>query len=206
TSVTLNLMSLGGLALGVGMLVDNSVVVIESIARCREEGDPPLEAAVRGISEVGGAILASTMTTVAVFFPIVFVEGVAGQIFRDLSLTVVFSLLASLIAAQFVVPAMFAIGVGGAAQLGKYSVTRAVIGYMKPPKGVRLWRHVAFWFNRLLQLPVWVVVLILVVVIDSMAWVARWAWRGTAFVFALLFKPFGWAFELVWKAIENTYP
>jgi HAE1 family hydrophobic/amphiphilic exporter-1 len=204
--VTLNLMSLGGLALGVGMLVDNGVVVIESIARCREEGDPPLQAAVRGISEVGGAILASTMTTVAVFFPIVFVEGVAGQIFRDLSLTVVFSLLASLIVAQFVVPAMFGIGVGGAAQLGRFAVTHGVIGYMKPPKGVKLWRHVAFWFNRLLQLPVWLVVLLLVAVIDALVWVVRWVWRGTAFVFRLLFKPLGWAFELIWKAVENTYP
>ncbi|MCB9932494.1 MAG: efflux RND transporter permease subunit [Planctomycetes bacterium] len=206
TSVTLNLMSLGGLALGVGMLVDNSVVVIESIARCREEGDPPLQAAVRGISEVGGAILASTMTTVAVFFPIVFVEGVAGQIFRDLSLTVVFSLLASLIVAQFVVPAMFGISAGGVAQLGKFTVTQAVIGYMRPPSDVSRWRKLGFWLNRVPQFPVWVGVLALVASIDGWVWIIRWFWRGMAFVFALLFKPFGWAFELVWKAIENTYP
>ena len=206
SDVTINLMSLGGLALGVGMLVDNSVVVIESIARCREEGDPPLDAAIRGISEVGGAIFASTMTTVAVFFPIVFVEGVAGQIFRDLSLAVVFSLLASLIVAQFVVPALFGIGFHGAADLGKYKVTRSVIGYMVPPKDLSTGKKTLFYLNRALQFPFWIIVLLIVVACDSLAWVARWVWRGVAFVTALIFKPFGVAFEVVWKGIENTYP
>ncbi|MGH9360470.1 MAG: efflux RND transporter permease subunit, partial [Thermoanaerobaculia bacterium] len=85
--VSLNLMSLGGLALGIGMLVDNSIVVLESIFRCREEGDGARAAAVRGTLEVAGAVVASTLTAVAVFFPIVFVEGVAGQVFRDQALT-----------------------------------------------------------------------------------------------------------------------
>ena len=206
TSVSLNLMSLGGLALGVGMLVDNSVVVIESIARCREEGDQPLEAAVRGISEVGGAIFASTMTTVAVFFPIVFVEGVAGQIFRDLSLTVVFSLLASLIVAQFVVPALFGIGLGGVSKLGVFSVTRAVVGYMVPPQFEKKWRLVAFIANRVLQVPMWLFVLVLVAMLDAFSWVLRWTWKGFAFVFKWVFKPFGILFEVCWKAIEGSYP
>ncbi len=102
--VSLNIMSLGGLALGIGMLVDNSIVVLESIARCREEGDNLKAATVRGVSEVGGAVFASTLTTVAVFFPIVFVEGIAGQIFGNLALTVVFALLASLAVALFLIP------------------------------------------------------------------------------------------------------
>jgi HAE1 family hydrophobic/amphiphilic exporter-1 len=102
--VSLNIMSLGGLALGVGMLVDNSIVVLESIHRCREEGDPLLRATLRGVSEVGSAVVSSTLTTVAVFFPMVFVEGVAGQMFGDLGLTVVFSLLASLAVALFLIP------------------------------------------------------------------------------------------------------
>ncbi len=105
--VSLNIMSLGGLALGIGMLVDNSIVVLESIARCREEGDDLLTATVRGVGEVGGAVFASTLTTIAVFFPIVFVEGVAGQVFGDMALTVVFSLLASLAAALFLIPMLF---------------------------------------------------------------------------------------------------
>ncbi|MBN2136163.1 MAG: efflux RND transporter permease subunit [Acidobacteria bacterium] len=103
-SVTLNMMSLGGLALGIGMLVDNSIVVLESIYRCREEGDEVVASAIRGASEVGGAVTASTLTTISVFLPIVFVEGVAGQLFGDLSLTVVFSLIMSLIAALFFIP------------------------------------------------------------------------------------------------------
>jgi HAE1 family hydrophobic/amphiphilic exporter-1 len=102
--VSLNIMSLGGLALGIGMLVDSSIVVLESIFRCREEGDPLESAAVRGTSEVRGAVVASTLTTIAVFFPMVFVEGVAGQAFGDLGLAVVISLLASLGVALFLIP------------------------------------------------------------------------------------------------------
>jgi len=107
--VTLNLMSLGGLALGVGMLVDNAVVVLESIQRYLDEGDGPAEAAVRGAADVAAAVTASTLTTVAVFFPIVFVEGVAGELFGDLSVAVVSSLLASLAVALFLVPTLAAL-------------------------------------------------------------------------------------------------
>ncbi len=102
--VSLNIMSLGGLALGIGMLVDNSIVVLESITRCREEGDGLVQATIRGAQEVGGAVTASTLTTIAVFFPIVFVQGVAGQIFGDMALTIVFSLIASLLVALFLIP------------------------------------------------------------------------------------------------------
>ncbi len=102
--ISLNIMSLGGLALGIGMLVDNSIVVLESIFRCREEGDEIQGAAVRGTAEVRGAVVASTLTTIAVFFPMVFVEGVAGQAFGDLGLAVVTSLLASLGVALFLIP------------------------------------------------------------------------------------------------------
>ena len=102
--ISLNIMSLGGLALGIGMLVDSSIVVLESIFRCREEGDELESAAVRGTAEVRGAVVASTLTTIAVFFPMVFVEGVAGQAFGDLGLAVVISLLASLGVALFLIP------------------------------------------------------------------------------------------------------
>lgn len=102
--VSLNIMSLGGLALGVGMLVDSSIVVLESIFRCREEGDDVVAAAIRGTQEVKSAVVASTLTTVAVFLPMVFVEGIAGQAFGDLSLAVVISLLASLAVAVYFVP------------------------------------------------------------------------------------------------------
>jgi HAE1 family hydrophobic/amphiphilic exporter-1 len=106
--ISLNIMSLGGLALGVGMLVDNSIVVLESIFRCKEEGDDDRDAAERGTNEVWGAVIASTMTTVCVFFPMAFVEGVSGQLFGDLAMTVTFSLLASLLTALLLVPLFYA--------------------------------------------------------------------------------------------------
>lgn len=111
--ISLNIMSLGGLALGIGMLVDNAIVVLESISRCVEEGDDPVAAADRGTSEVGNAIIASTLTTVAVFLPVAFVQGVAGQLFADQAFTVTFSLMASLAVALTVIP-MLASKVGGA--------------------------------------------------------------------------------------------
>ena len=104
TDVSLNIMSLGGLALGVGMLVDSSIVVLENVQRYRDDGDVPLEAARKGTSEVGKAVIAATMTTICVFVPIVFVEGVAGQLFRDQALTVTYSLVASLIVALMLIP------------------------------------------------------------------------------------------------------
>lgn len=110
--VSLNIISLGGLALGVGNLVDNAIVVLESIFRCREEGDDPMTAVVRGTSEVAMPVVASTLTTVAVFFPIVFVEGVAGQVFGDMALAVVFSQIASLIAALYLIPMLSAKAAG----------------------------------------------------------------------------------------------
>ncbi|MDB4796707.1 efflux RND transporter permease subunit [bacterium] len=102
--VSLNIMSLGGLAMGIGMLVDSSIVVLESIYRCREEGDSVRDAAIRGTREVRGAVVASTLTSICVFFPMVFVEGLAGQVFSDLGLTVVTSLVASMIVAVLFIP------------------------------------------------------------------------------------------------------
>jgi HAE1 family hydrophobic/amphiphilic exporter-1 len=104
SDISLNIISLGGLALGIGMLVDNSIVVLESIQRYREKGTDLYNAALKGTSEVAGAVTASTLTTVAVFFPIVFVEGIAGQLFKDMALTVTYSLLASLIVSLTLVP------------------------------------------------------------------------------------------------------
>jgi len=108
--ISLNIMSLGGLTLGIGMLVDSSIVVLESIFRKRTVGQSLASAAVSGTAEVGPAVAASTLTTVAVFLPIVFVEGIAGQLFKDQALTVTISLLASLLVAVTVIPMLSAIG------------------------------------------------------------------------------------------------
>ena len=106
SGITLNIISLSGLALGVGMLVDNSIVVIENIYRMRSEGKSMRDASIEGAREVAGAIMASTLTTVCVFLPIVFTEGITRQLFVDMGLTIAYSLLASLFIALTVVPAM----------------------------------------------------------------------------------------------------
>ena len=110
--VSLNIMSLGGIALAVGMLVDNAIVVLENIVRKREQGQGILEAARNGTAEVSTAVIAATLTTIAVFFPMVFISGVAGQLFRDQALTVTFALTFSLIVALTLIPMLAALGTG----------------------------------------------------------------------------------------------
>ena len=106
SNITLNIISLSGLSLGVGMLVDNSIVVIENISKMREKGMSAAKASVYGAKQVSGAIFASTLTTICVFLPIVFADGMTKQIFTDMGLTIGYSLLASLIVSLTVVPAM----------------------------------------------------------------------------------------------------
>ncbi len=110
--VSLNIMSLGGIALAVGMLVDNSIVVLENIVRKKEQGQEILEAAQNGTAEVASAVVAATLTTIAVFFPMVFISGIAGQLFRDQALTVTFALIFSLIVALTVIPMLASLGAG----------------------------------------------------------------------------------------------
>jgi HAE1 family hydrophobic/amphiphilic exporter-1 len=102
--ITLNIMSLGGIALATGLLVDNAIVVLENISRYRKQGLPITEAAIRGASEISAAVVASTLTTIAVFFPLAFVDGIAGQLFRDQALTVTFALIISLAVALTLIP------------------------------------------------------------------------------------------------------
>lgn len=106
TGISLNIISLSGLALGVGMLVDNSIVVIENIYRLRNQGLSIRKAAVEGAGQVAGAIFASTLTTVCVFAPIIFTEGITRQLFVDIALTIAYTLAASLIVALTFVPMM----------------------------------------------------------------------------------------------------
>jgi hydrophobic/amphiphilic exporter-1 (mainly G- bacteria), HAE1 family len=102
--LTLNIMTLGGLALGAGMLVDNAIVVLENITRLREEGVPFTEAVIKGTGQVGGAITASTVTTIVVFLPIVYLHGASGEMFKDQAWTVAFALISSLLVAMLVIP------------------------------------------------------------------------------------------------------
>ncbi len=131
SDVTLNMISLSGLALGVGMLVDNSIVVIENIYRLRSEGVPAPKAAVLGAKQVSGAIAASTLTTICVFLPIVFTEGMTRELFTDMGLTIAYSLIASLIVALTVVPAMSATALKKAEQKPHPLFDKMLVQYEK---------------------------------------------------------------------------
>ncbi len=110
SNLSLNIMSLGGIALAIGLLVDNAIVVLENIVGKREQGLPLVQAAQEGTSEVFGAVFAATLTTIAVFFPMVFVTGVAGELFRDQSLTVTYALIFSLLLAVLLIPMLATTG------------------------------------------------------------------------------------------------
>lgn len=167
SGVTLNVISLSGLALGIGMLVDNSIVVIENIYRLRKEGHSAREAAIEGAGEVAGAIMASTLTTVCVFLPIVFTEGITRQLFVDMGLTIGYSLLASLIVALTVVPAM----------------ASKVLGKTKEQKEGKIFDGLIQIYEKLLafSLRFKPVVLILVVVLLVVSAIASYS-KGTAFM------------------------
>ncbi len=178
--ISLNIMSLGGITLGIGLLVDNSIVVLEAIQRKREEGLGVIEAARTGAGEVGQAVIASTMTTVCVFVPIVFVEGVAGQLFGDQALTVTFSLTVSLIVALTLIPML------ASREFGK-----------EPREDVP--EHKRSWVGRTLIAGVSFVSL----------WIARivkWVVRGLAYVLlAILYLP-SKLFHVVYGSVTTGYP
>ena len=182
--ITLNIMSLGGIALAVGMLMDNAIVVLENIARHRSEGLSQLDAAARGTSEVGGAVTASTLTSIAVFLPLAFVEGIAGQLFRDQALTVTFALLASLALAFTLIPMLSAIG-------GRPRYELAAAG---EPDRAR-WSYRLLLPVRLLfiEAPRWVLILLLWMV----ALVAR--------LLSVLLKPFLDGFDSIYGGLASGY-
>ncbi len=167
SGVTLNVISLSGLALGVGMLVDNSIVVIENIFRMRSEGYSAKEAAIAGAGEVAGAILASTLTTVCVFLPIVFTEGIVRQLFVDMGLTIAYSLFASLLIALTVVPAMSA----------------GIFSKATPQKESKIFGGLMAKYGKLLELSLRFKPIVLVLVFALLAVSAMAAFsKGTAFM------------------------
>jgi HAE1 family hydrophobic/amphiphilic exporter-1 len=192
--LTLNIMSLGGIALGIGMLLDNSIVVLENIARYKDKGQDPVTAARRGASEVGTAVVASTLTTIAVFFPLVFVSGISGQLFRDQALTVTFALLASLVVALTLIPMLASRqGKGGEEE---ESVPRAAPAVEDRPRRFARIRRLFGWVRRMLftRMPIAIVRLIL-----KMTGVL-----SRAFLFVL--RPLLDAFERAYGAVERAYP
>lgn len=182
TGTSLNIMSLGGLALGVGMLVDNAIVVLESIHKYREQGLAPFEAARRGASEVGQAVIASTLTTVAVFLPVVFLEGIAAQLFRDQALTVSFSLIASLAVSLTLIPMLAALASGR----GETAREPQLLADMGWPQRIT---HVLF-----VRGPAGV--------LSGLRWVLRQVWT----LLAVVTRPVSRAFEALMSSLLTVYP
>ncbi len=188
--LNLNVMSLAGLALATGMVVDDSIVVLESIAKARERGLGVLEAAVIGTREVSMAVVASTLTTVAVFFPLVFVEGVAGQLFKDQALTVSIALLISLVVSLTLIPMLSSLKakspLGFTDEAGEARpVWRDVLAHLRDV-AVMPWRVVRKAMSRsalrgglalllaLVLLPVWLLCLVVVAAVLPFAFLFPW--------------------------------
>ncbi len=183
SGVSLNIMSLGGLALGIGMVVDASIVVLEAIQRRRDLGDGVRDAAVNGAGEVAGAIAGSTLTSVAVFAPIVFVHGVAGRIFGDQALTVVSSLSVSLFVAALFIPMLASRGFTPGARPRLSADGLAA----RPGRLARAGRLGAWTFGGALR-------------------VAAWLLRGLYALFNLVLTPLERLHERAWGALERAYP
>ncbi len=182
--ITLNIMSLGGIALGIGMLVDNSIVVLENIARHKDMGKNALEAAKDGASEVGTAVIASTLTTVAVFFPLVFVDGIAGQLFRDQALTVTFSLIASLVVAVTLIPMMSSLSGK------KKAITPLELKEPRTSAG-RFFRKSRLFFFYTIP--------------TAVTKAIRAIFNFFAKALKFIFSPFVWAFDKFYQASEEVY-
>lgn len=170
-SVSLNIMSLGGIALAIGLLVDNGIVVLESIAAKKEKSNSVLDAVEEATTEVGSAIFASTLTTVAVFLPLVFVYGIAGQLFKDQAMTVTFMLLVSLVFALLLIPMLSSMS-------HKKNIYHSASGNIEYKSrtviGAYLRRTRKFFFNDL---------------IDRLFWIVRKFFQGLAIFFHYLFYP-----------------
>jgi HAE1 family hydrophobic/amphiphilic exporter-1 len=186
SGISLNIMSLGGLTLGIGLLVDNSIVVLEAIQRQRDDGLGDVEAAIRGTGEVARAVIASTLTTICVFVPIVFVEGIAGQLFGDQALTVTYSLVISLIVALTIIPML-------ASRNFRPEVDEQVVANGE--------RRRAFAPVRFIQAGLFFVSVLLARVVK---WVFRGAELGLRGLLALPLKGFHAAFDGVAAAYERT--
>jgi HAE1 family hydrophobic/amphiphilic exporter-1 len=199
-NISLNIMSLGGIALAIGLLVDNSIVVLENIARHKTQNSNFKQAASMGTKEVSMAIIASTLTTMAVFFPLVFVEGIAGQLFSDQALTVTFALAASLLVALTLIPMLAArekstdpINDKKALDLGETSE--------KPIPTTKIG-----WFFHYLSLPLsWVIQLIFHFVPFAITSLIVFTFRLISKILSALFRPILWLFDKTFKRIEKAY-
>jgi HAE1 family hydrophobic/amphiphilic exporter-1 len=195
--ISLNIMSLGGIALAIGLLVDNSIVVLENIDRHKKNNLNFMQAAAAGTKEVSMAIVASTLTTMAVFFPLVFVEGIAGQLFGDQALTVTFALAASLIVALTLIPML-------AARENNQKETRQLD--LGPVKEKTLPSSKIAWFFHYLGLPFKLIVQLLFYYLPlSIVSVLVFSFRLLSKFFGGLLRPLLWLFDKSFNGLEKVY-
>ncbi len=205
--ISLNIMSLGGIALAIGLLVDNSIVVLENIDRMKKRGLSFAEAARRGTSEVSTAITASTLTTIAVFLPLAFVDGIAGQLFSDQALTVTFALAASLVVALTLIPMLASRQPGKSQQqdgenyqqrfgsrykLGKFSEKSGIGKLLYIPRSI---------INTL----VWFIGQIFKYLFLAISFVVVGLFTLVSAALALLFRPLAKIFNVFFAGIESAY-
>ncbi|MEW6996185.1 efflux RND transporter permease subunit [Colwelliaceae bacterium BS250] len=204
-NISLNIMSLGGIALAVGLLVDNSIVVLENIARRKEllnDGKSAVstqqnhDAAVTGTKEVSTAIVASTLTTMAVFFPLVFVEGIAGQLFRDQALTVTFALLASLIVALTLIPMLSSREFKGEAKQASTKKVRSLA------KDASKFTKIKYYFATPF---IWLFTALFYYLPLCISLLITFLFRSIKNIFRQLFRPLLWIFDKVYSALATSY-
>ncbi len=198
--ISLNIMSLGGIALAVGMLVDNSIVVLENIVRKKEKGEGIVEAAQNGTAEVGSAVVAATLTTIAVFFPMVFISGIAGQLFRDQALTVTFALVFSLLVALTVIPMLAALGARSRYDTGNQDMRigwfTSLVAAVVRAFGL-LFAGVRWVFWALLLVPSWLLQRLYGAVAAVYPGLLRWSLRHRATVVIAALGVFGATMSLL---------
>ena len=196
--ISLNIMSLGGIALAIGLLVDNSIVVLENIDRHKLNNKNTVEAAVKGTSEVSMAIVASTLTTMAVFFPLVFVQGIAGQLFSDQALTVTFALAVSLVVALTLIP-MLAAREKSTAQ--EQALDLGPISERVKPKG-----GFALIVYYVIKMPlVWLLKIVFYIIPAVISTVLLTLFRGVSLILIWVFKPILWLFDKFYNAVSGLY-
>jgi len=192
--ISLNIMSLGGIALATGLLVDNAIVVLENISRYKEQGLSVVEAARKGTKEVSGAIIASTLTTLAVFVPLIFIEGVAGQLFADQAMTVAFALIASLVVALTLIPMLASREVKQAEQENEDTSSKEQTPFKQLPVTKKLSWLIALPFKIIfIYLPMLVIRLLLL------------AFHGISKALSFVTKPLSSSFNYLFDLLSAFY-
>lgn len=192
--ISLNIMSLGGIALAIGLLVDNAIVVLENIDRCQKEGMSKHQAAITGTKEVAGAIFASTLTTLAVFVPLVFVDGIAGALFSDQALTVTFALLASLMVALTSIPML--------ASRSGFNTLPAPIGTESNPTPSGKMGKFKHYAGVIFSFPILVLFSYIPRALLSLAMILG---RLLSWCFGLIMRPLSTGFNAIYHSVESLY-